>query len=74
MEALFDKVEDSPSEDIPYFMIDCEGLSKEQQLITPFDYSVDRNLTTNVKRFIHFMTVSDVKGILYQKIIDKNLL
>jgi hypothetical protein len=29
MEALFKKLEDSTFEDIPYFMINCAGLSDE---------------------------------------------
>jgi hypothetical protein len=57
MEALFQKLEDSPAEDIPYFILYASNLDDEKRrggnrLITPFDFSVENNLTTNMKKFI----------------------
>ena len=59
MEAIFQKLEDTTIDEIPYFMINSKGLSNEKELMTPFEYSVRENHTTNVRRFIHFMTISD---------------
>lgn len=70
LQALLSRLEMLPKNEIPYLFpgegYDCKGQ-------TVFDQAVKKRMISVVGKFLNLMVLSDVKGLLYSHIIERNV-